>query len=72
MADSYLSSLEVAANLNCSTATVLRLARDNKIPSIRLGKQYRFEWAAVQAALAAPKPSWAQPARSASRKRVAS
>ncbi|MEV7827540.1 excisionase family DNA-binding protein [Microbacterium enclense] len=61
----------VAANLQCSMQTVYRLVAAGKIPFVKVGQQYRFDWDAVKASLAAPTPSWSQPKRSTSRKRVA-
>lgn len=61
----------VAANLECSVQTVYRLVAAKKIPYIEVGQQYRFDWEAVKAALTPSAPSWSQPKRSTSRKRVA-
>lgn len=71
MMEGYIPAKEVAARLRISMQTVYRLARTKKIPSVRIGQQYRFIFDDVETALTAPAPSWSQPKRSTSRKRVA-
>lgn len=46
---------ELAKHLNCSTATVYLLAKSGDIPSVRIGKSWRFRLSDVREALE-PKP----------------
>jgi excisionase family DNA binding protein len=65
-ADSLASLLEV------SRETVYRLARTGGIPSIRVGRVWRFYPSEVRAKLSQPIDPWKQSARSRSaRRRVA-
>lgn len=57
--------------LRCSVETVYRMARTKQIPSIRLGREYRFFPSEVRAKLAAPPAQWTQSNRSRGRRRAA-
>lgn len=48
---STVSAAEVAARYAVSRRTVYRLAEQGVIPSIRVGRQFRFDLAEVEAAL---------------------
>lgn len=48
-----LTSLELAARLKANPETIRRQTRDGKLPAIRLGGEYRYDWAEVLKALAA-------------------
>lgn len=61
---------ELAKLLRCSTASVYRMARADEIPSISVGRQWRFEVAEVLRALREPADLWKQPGRSWSAKRT--
>ncbi|MEX8031710.1 helix-turn-helix domain-containing protein [Microbacterium sp. 20-116] len=61
---------ELAKLLSCSTASVYRMARADEIPSMSVGRQWRFEVAEVLRALREPVDLWKQPGRSWSAKRT--
>lgn len=50
-AERLMTSKELAARLGCNDTTVEQMARDRRIPSVRVGKLLRFEPAKVLAAL---------------------
>lgn len=60
----------LAKILGCSTALIHRMAKDNQIPSFKLGSRKRFEVRKVLDALQKPVELWQQPARSLARKRI--
>jgi excisionase family DNA binding protein len=49
--DKMLTVAELARRLDVGQEKVRELARDGRIPFLRVGKTMRFEWAAVRAAL---------------------
>ena len=51
MSDEILDEQQVAAMLDCATSTVLELARERKIPGVKLGKSWRFPRAALMEVL---------------------
>jgi excisionase family DNA binding protein len=65
--DRFLTAREVAELLGLTTETVLRWARDDKLPGFRLGRQLRFRerdleaWLAEHATGAAPQGGVTQP-----------
>lgn len=69
MADALLTARQVQDRLDIDTSTIYRMAGDGRLPAVRIGRQWRFPVAAINALLApegrgsdvAP-PSW--PARS--------
>ena len=48
-ASPLLSTVEVAAHLNCSVRSVRRLVRAGRLPALRLQRRLRFESAALDA-----------------------
>lgn len=59
-----LTSMELASKdyLDCHIDTVRRLARTGRIPAIKIGPDYRFEWDDVKAALTPEKiDAWVNP-----------
>ena len=50
--DSLLSIEELAKRLNCHPSTVRRLAKLGRLPALRIGTLYRFDFQAVMKALA--------------------
>jgi excisionase family DNA binding protein len=42
---------EIAAALDCDPRTIIKAAREGKIPALRIGKEYRFDPGAVRLAL---------------------
>lgn len=65
-----VDATELAKILKCSTATIYRMAKADEIPSISVGRQWRFEVAEVLRALREPAELWKQPGRSWSAKRT--
>ena len=47
----YMTAEEIAAKLRVDISTVRRLIRSGKLPSIRVGRQYRIERTAYEAFL---------------------
>ncbi|GAA5198759.1 helix-turn-helix domain-containing protein [Microbacterium jejuense] len=72
--EQWITAVTLAAVLQVSVKTIYRMTEDGRIPSMPVGRQHRYNIEAVKEALA-PKPepvaTWAQSARSLSRKRVA-
>ena len=60
-ADTSLTVKQLAGELQVSTAKVYRLANSGHIPSIRVGRSWRFDLAAVKKALNASRDPWANP-----------
>jgi len=56
MSDHYATTAEIADRLNVSAQTVINLARRGEIPHVRVGRQFRFNQAAVEAALQPAEP----------------
>ena len=50
--DTLLSIEELAKRLNCHPSTVRRLAKLGRLPALRIGSMYRFDFEAVMKALA--------------------
>lgn len=50
--DSLLSIEELAKRLNCHPSTIRRLAKLGRLPALRIGTLYRFDFKAVMDALA--------------------
>lgn len=71
MTAEFVTALALAARLQTSTRTVYRMTHAGEIPSIKVGREYRYDPEAVIAKLAEPAPSWKQSRRSTARKRVA-
>ena len=44
-----ITANEVAVRLRVTPQTVRRLAREGKLPVVRVGRTYRFDWAKVWA-----------------------
>ncbi|GGD83233.1 helix-turn-helix domain-containing protein [Microbacterium murale] len=59
----YLTSTELARVLQCSVDKVYRMARNREIPSVRVGRSWRFDLDAVKDELSKPADSWALPSR---------
>lgn len=52
-----LTTDELAERLKTSASTLRRLTREGKVPSLKLGGEYRYDWAAVSASIqSAPLP----------------
>jgi excisionase family DNA binding protein len=51
LADSLLSIDELAKRLNCHPSTIRRLAKQGRVPAVRVGTLYRFDLNAVMKAL---------------------
>jgi excisionase family DNA binding protein len=49
--DSLLSIEELAKRLNCHPSTVRRLAKLGRLPALRIGTLYRFDFDSVMKAL---------------------
>lgn len=49
--DKLITLRELARELRCSEATLYRLAKERRLPCMRLGKSYRFRLDAVLEAL---------------------
>lgn len=49
-----LTAKELAVELRCSVDHVYRLARDNRIPTYRVGRTHRFDLQAVMESMAQP------------------
>jgi excisionase family DNA binding protein len=49
--DNLLSIEELAKRLNCHPSTVRRLAKLGRLPSLRIGTLYRFDFEAVMKVL---------------------
>ena len=69
--ESAVDADDLANLLEVSRETVYRLARTGGIPSIRVGRVWRFYPSEVKAKLAEPIDPWKQPARSRSARRRA-
>lgn len=54
MPPEILTSDELALRLKANPETIRRLTRSGKLPVMRLGGEYRYDWAAVSAALECP------------------
>jgi excisionase family DNA binding protein len=50
--DTLLSIDELAMRLNCHPSTIRRLAKLGRLPALRIGTLYRFDFEAVMKALA--------------------
>ena len=71
MNESTVTAAQLADDLGCSIEKVYRMARHAEIPSIRVGRHWRFYPSDVKARLSTPSVSWAQSRRSTGRKRAA-
>lgn len=49
-----LLAVELATELRCSVQTVYRMAREGKIPGIRVGRSWRFDLDEVKGRLSTP------------------
>jgi excisionase family DNA binding protein len=49
-----LTTAEVATKLGLSAQTVRRMANAGQLPALKTGKDFRYSWAAVKAALSRP------------------
>lgn len=56
MPPEILTSDELAARLRVNTETIRRLTRKGEIPFMRLGGEYRYDWAAVLQAIQSKDP----------------
>jgi excisionase family DNA binding protein len=63
---------ELADMLGVSRDTAYKYAREGSIPTLRIGRTWRFSPQAVREQMAAPRDLWAYPERSKARRRKAS
>ena len=56
-----LDPKEAAELVHLHPKTVIRMARENKIPAVRLGKQWRFRKSWLEAWIGNQLRSWGQP-----------
>ena len=52
MADALLTARQVQDRLDIDTSTIYRMAGDGRLPAVRIGRQWRFPAAAIDALLA--------------------
>lgn len=52
-----MTAEQLAESLNTSPNTVRRLTREGQIPALKLGAEYRYDWAAVRQQLLPPPPA---------------
>jgi excisionase family DNA binding protein len=52
MADALLTARQVQDRLDIDTSTIYRMAGDGRLPAVRIGRQWRFPAAAIEALLA--------------------
>lgn len=69
--DNSVTAAELAETLRCSVETIYRMARAGRIPTIKVGREYRFFTAEVKARLSAKPAPFAQSRRSTARRRAA-
>lgn len=68
----WLTSAQMAEHLKLENVqTVCRMAKRGDIPGVKLGRDWRFDPAEVDAHLKATPDSWVQSPRSRGRRRVA-
>lgn len=69
--DNSVTATELADTLRCSVETIYRMARRGQIPTIRIGREYRFFTEEVKARLSAKPAPFTQSRRSTARRRAA-